>query len=113
MKILLQWVSQKTNCLNFRVYKKQWTDQFEPRPLAVEQEGGDEEREEREDGGGAAQQPEVVLEVHEDQEEVDHHGAEGEEDAVHAGGLSSPHWHSSNWEISSVCAPGSGHTGVR
>ena len=37
-------------------------------------------------GGGAAQQPEVVLEVHEDQEEVDHHGAEGEEDAVHAGG---------------------------
>ena len=68
---------QRNNCSYLVTYK------FELGPLTVQEEGGHEEWKESKQRSRSSQQPEVVLEVHQDQEQVDHHGSEWKKNTVH------------------------------
>ena len=52
-------------------------------PLTVQEEGRDQEWEQGKQSCSSSQQPEVVLEVHQHQEQVYDHGPEWKEDTVH------------------------------
>ena len=60
---------------------------FELGPLTIQEEGGHKEWEESKQGSSSSQQPEVVLEVHQDQEQVDDNSSEREKNTVHFASL--------------------------